>query len=242
MKRAVLFLLFLPIIGAFFFSQQTNAQQARPATPGVFTIFGTEYTGDGLAPGWQNNSLFNGVNTCNIIEKTEKYQGVHAISCIASAAFEYASLVGPNPIDLAQYKFMNLYGKSTQNGQRYEFGLVGKDGKIVGSWIPLESTGTPLLPDRWSLYSIDLTKFGAAGTPVHGIGIRDMNGAPQPKAFFDEITLEGAPGKAPVISQGLGQPAPPVEPPKPKPPYYPQISPWVFIVPGIIVLLAIFFE
>lgn len=214
---------------------------AQPPTPGKFTIFGIEYTGDGLAPGWTNGSLYNGVNTWNIIDTETYYAGQHSLSWTAAAPFERGWVVSPTALNIGQYQYLNFYARSKQIGQRYEVGFVNASGGMVGTWIMVESGGGPIQPDRWQLYNWPLSAFNI-NAEVFGIGFRDVNGAPQPKVFFDEIQLSNTPGTAPVVSPGLGQPGIPTEPPKPKGPYYPNISPWVFIVPGIIIMLAIFFE
>lgn len=224
--------------------ENAHAQLAQPDQQGKFVIFGTAYTGDGLAPGWQNGSLFNGVNTWNIIDKEQFYAGVHSISWAPSAPFERGWIVSqspPTPLDLTQYTFLNFYGRSTEPGQRLEIGFSDASGNLIGNFIPFEGIGPPLQNDRWQLYSAPITQFNATGQ-VYGLVFRDMNGAPQKKIYMDEIELSINPGIAPITSPGLGQPGVPTEPPKPKGPFYPQISPWVYILPGLIIIIAIFFE
>jgi hypothetical protein len=222
---------------------------AQPGAPGTlpgpatkFVIFGTGVIGDGLAPQWTNGSLYNGVNTWNIIDTEQVYAGTRSLSWTASAPFERGWVVSPTPLDVSQYQFLNFYARSTQAGQRYEVGFVDATGGMIGTWAMVDSGGGPIQPDRWQLYSFPMTTFALPGATVGGLGFRDANGAPSPKVFFDEIELSTTQGTAPVISQGLGQPGIPSEPPKPKGPYYPQISPWVFIIPAIIIMIAIFFE
>jgi hypothetical protein len=219
-----------------------KAQLAQPAQAGQFYIFGVAYTGDGLAPGWKNGSLFNGVNTWNIIDTQQFYAGTHSVSWSPSAPFERGWLVGQSPINLSQYQFLYFYGRSTEIGQRFEIGFSDQNGNTIGQMVPLENAGPPLAPDRWALYNIPLTQFAAGTGQVYGIVLQDMNGAPQKKAYFDEIILSTTAGTQPIVSQGLGQPATPMPTEKPVGPYNPQISPWVFIIPGIIIILAIFFE
>lgn len=171
-------------------TDNARAKLARPATQGVFTIFGTAYTGDGLAPGWKNGSLFNGVNTWNIIETQQFYAGTHSVSWAPAAPFERGWLVSPNtPLNLGQYQFLNFYGRSTEPGQRLEVGFADQNGAMVGAPLPVESGGPPLQADRWSVYGFPLASFNTGTTPVYGIFFRDMNGAPQKKIFFDEIEL-----------------------------------------------------
>ena len=240
-----LFTLFSLVIVVILLSQNipaAHAQNARPGQPGVFTIFGTAYTGDGLAPRWKNLSANNGVNTWNIIEKTQFYAGVHSVSWAPAAAFERGALVSPTPIDVTQYQFLNFYGRSIEIGQRFEIGLSDQNGNTVGALVKFEDVGPPLQPDRWAVYSIPIAQFNSGTSPVYGILLRDMNGAPQKKVFLDEIELSNTKALTPIVSPGLGQPGTPPPPPKPKGPYYPNISPWVFIIPGMIIMLAIFFE
>jgi hypothetical protein len=234
-----LFLLFLAVVPS------ANAQNTPPGTVpgpvGKFTIFGTGVIGDGLAPGWNNGSLYNGVNTWNIIDTEQVYAGTHSLSWAAAAPFERGWVLGSTPLDTGRYQYLTFYARATQPGQRYEVGFVGRTGEMAGTWVMIDSGGGPLQADRWQTYTWPLSTFNLV-SEAYGLGFRDANGAPQPKVFFDEILLSDSPGTAPVISPGLGQPGAPAEPAKPKGPYYPQISPWVFIIPGIIILMAIFFE
>lgn len=215
---------------------------AQPQQPGVFVIFGTKgVTGDSLQQGWKNGSLFNGVNTWNIIDKEQFYAGNQSLSWAPAAPFERGWIVAPAPFDISQYKYLNFYGRSTEAGQRLEVGFSDATGNLIGNFVPFDGMGPPLQPDRWQLYSAPISQFNVTG-PVSGLVFRDMNGAPQKKIYMDEIELSINPGTAPLISAGLGQPGTPTEPPKPKGPFYPKISPWVYIIPGLIIMLAIFFE
>jgi hypothetical protein len=218
-----------------------KAQLAQPAQAGQFYIFGIAYTGDNLAPGWKNGSLCNGVNTWNIIDPVF-YAGTHSVSFAPACPFERGWLSGTTPINLTQYQFLYLYARSTNPGDRFEIGLSDQNGNTVGTMVPLESVGPPLQPDRWAVYNVPLAQFAAGATPVYGIVIQDQNGAPSKKGYFDEIVLSKTQGVQAIVSAGLGQPGTPVPTEKPVGPYDPQISPWVFIIPGLIILLAIFFE
>jgi hypothetical protein len=218
-----------------------KAQLAQPINNGQFYIFGIQYTGDGLAPGWTQKSLFNGVNTWNIIDTQQFYLGTHSISWAPAAPFERGSVVSPTALDLTKYQFLYFYGRSTEAGQRFEVGFCDQNGTTIGQMVPLENAGPPLAPDRWALYNIPLTQFAATGQ-VFGLVFQDMNGAPQKKVFFDEIVLSQTAGLQPQASATLGQPATPMPTEKPVGPYNPKISPWVFIIPGLIIMLAIFFE
>lgn len=214
---------------------------------GKLVIYGTPPVGDGLIPGWTNGSLFNGVNTWNLIDTEMVYEGQHALSWTASAPFERGWLVSPNPVDVSQYQYLNFYARAKQEGQRYEVGFTDAAGTMVGTWVMIDSGGGPIRPDRWQNYSFAMTTFALPAPSVGGIGFRDANGAPQPKVFFDNIELAGEANTPAVDKPGAGQnnnqpSLMPSGPPKPKMPYYPNISPWVFIIPGIIVFLAIFFE
>jgi hypothetical protein len=243
MKKLLLSVSFI-VLSAIFITvpSKIEAQLARPAQAGIFTIFGTAYTGDGLAPGWTNGSLNNGVNTWNIGDTQQFYAGIHSLSWAPSAPFERGWVVGTTPLTLSQYQFLNFYARSTEIGQRIEVGMTDQKGGMVGAAIPFESAGPPMQPDRWGVYSVPITQFNTGTTPVYGIFLRDMNGAPQKKVFLDEIELSTTKASTPIVSPGLGQPGTPTPPQKPKGPYYPQISPWVFIIPGLIIMIAIFFE
>lgn len=244
MKKLILLALIVVIESAFIFflPHYAKAQPAAPPQQGVFYIFGTQNIGDQLAPGWKNGNLFNGVNTWNIIENQKFYQGTHSVSFAPAAAFERGWLVAGAPLNISQYQYLYFYGSSTEIGQRLQIGFCDQNGNTIGQMIPFEAVGPPLQPDRWGLYNIPISQFGTGQSPIYGIVLQDMNGAPQKKVFLDEIVLSTTAGLAPVVSAGLGQPGTPPPPQKPKGPYYPQISPWVFIIPGIIIMAAIFFE
>lgn len=214
----------------------------QPVHAASYTMFGVSNIPDGLPTGWTNKSIFNGVNTCNIIDTEQVYAGTHSLSCIASGPFEFASFTSPTLINVDAYTYLNFYASASQDGQRYEIGFVDTSGAKIGTWVALNTGGGPLQAKRFQLYSFPLTVFGLPTPTIGGFGLKDSNGAPQPKVFFDEVQLSDAPGTPAVVSPVLGQPATPTLVPKPKGPYYPNISPWVFIIPAIIIMLAIFFE
>lgn len=231
----------------------TVSAQVPQAPNGDFVIYGVPPVGDGLQPSWKNGSLFNGVNTWNLVDTEQVYEGQHALSWTASAPFERGWLTAPQPVDVSKYSFLNFYARAKQQGQRYEVGFVDAQGNMIGNWQLIDTGGGPIQPDRWQAYSFPMTSFGLPAATVGGIGFRDANGAPSPKVFFDNIHLSQNKAQPAVNKPGTGQtisggPSNPelsgiaLAKQKPPAPYYPQISPWVFIIPGLIIFLAIFFE
>jgi hypothetical protein len=108
--------------------------------------------------------------------------------------------------------------------------------------------GLPV-PGIWLAYNIPISAFNISNKTIGGIAFRDQNGGtqniqPPPPIYFDEINfstqMAQGPTDAPTISNSPAGTAAPY--PTPEMPYYPQISPWVYIIPGIIVLLAIIFQ
>jgi hypothetical protein len=89
-----------------------------------------------------------------------------------------------------------------------------------------------------------IANFGAGTNQIFGIGVQEINGGSQPALYLDEISFSGAP--APAVSLQPGAPTPASASPTINPatvvPFYPELSPMLFIIPGIIIFLAMFFR
>ena len=232
--------IFVVVIAFFTLVVSNDAYAIDQPISTRYTIYGTANVGEGLITGWTKNSEFNGVNAWNDIDNSvPAFLGAYSISWQASAALERAWLVSPNPIDISLYQYINFYARAQQPNQQYEVAFVNTAGEAQGTWVRIDTGGGPIPSDRWQSYSLPISAFGITGG-VNGIGFRESSGGKNLKVFFDEIILTSS-------ANGSAQTAPPQtispsEPPKPTGPYYPEISPWVFIIPAIIIMAAIFFE
>lgn len=228
----------------FLFVAPLAHAQAPPAPVGTaaYLIYGVGNVGDQLTAGWSTKSKFGGPDAVNLTEKVHVYNGANAISWGATAPFDEFTLVAPSAIDISKYQFLNMYAQAETAGQRYDVALVDQGGNPVGSRLTFEQNGGMIPVDRWFTYGFTLSAFNAGTTQIYGINIREINGGVQPRVYLDEIAFSAARGEettpTPVIGIPTDVSAKPTEPPF----YYPDVSPWVFLIPGIIIFLAVFFE
>lgn len=238
-----------------YFAPQTNfknnvAQAAQAPDPGTvgFMIYGQAYVGDTFAPGWTAKTWYGGGNTVDLTNITPVYDGTHSISYQATAPSDTLELYTTTPIDIAQYKYLNLFARGGMNGLRFQVTLLGPpqangNHQPIGTPLTFEGYGGIPPTDRWFVYGFPIDRFAAGTTRIYGIGIMDLNGGgSQFPVYLDEIAFSQARATETTPTPMVGLPGTATPIPTPIPPYYPNISPWVFIVPALIIFLAIFFE
>jgi hypothetical protein len=239
---------FLVLIGIVVFFSNRNFIQPTPAlavTP-VFWFYGQNPGPDGLASGITNLGK-NGPSTINLNDTAHPYTGTSSLAWTATTALDETYLTSATPIDMTQYVYLDFYGKATQANQLYDVTLLGapSNGKptLIGQVQPFGVGGGPLSATGWISYALSLSGFNAGTTPVYGIGFREVSGAAQPPVYLDEIMFSALRGVETTPPITVATPAAAtVSPAGPVMPYYPDISPWVFIIPGIIILLVVIFE
>ena len=239
-----------------FFSPQSrsipqSAQAAQAPQPGGtvgFMIYGQAYVGDTFAPGWAAKTWYGGGNTIDLTNTTPVYDGTHSISYQATAPNDTLELYGSTPLDISQYKYLNMFGRGGMAGLRFQVTLLGPieangNHKPIGTPLTFEGYGGIPPTDRWFVYGFPIERFAAGTNQIYGIGIMDLNGGGnQFPVYLDEIAFSAARATETTPTPQVGLPGTATPIPTPIPPYYPNISPWVFIVPAIIIFLAIFFE
>lgn len=230
------------------FNRQVNAQ--TPTGQKTLPIYGTAFVGDTLDPNFTAKTWYGGGTTVNLTNTNPVYSGVHSISYEATAPSDTLELFSDTPIDITPYNYLTFYAQAGMAGLRFQITLLGaKDTngnhKTIGTAIPFDSAGGIPTTTYWTVYGFPVQQLltGAAGQPVYGIGIMDLNGggAQQP-VYIDEIMFSTARATQTTPTPQLGPPGTPTLGPTPIPPYFPEINPWVFIIPGIIIFIAIFFE
>lgn len=225
---------------------QANAQNQQGTI--AFMVYGTAHVGDTLAPGWAAKSWYGGGNTVNLTNGSPTYQGQHSIAYQSTAPADTMEIYTNTPLDISRYTYLNFYGRGGMDGLRFQVTLLGPadangNHKPIGTALTFEQHGGIPITTTWFVYGFPISSFNAGTTQIYGIGIMDLNGggAQQP-VYIDEIAFSQARATETTPTPQVGAPTTPTVIPTPIPPYYPNISPWVFIIPAIIIFLAIFFE
>lgn len=238
--RLLLFLsilIALPLILNSSQKQQNLKQNAQTSTS--LPIYGVDATAlDGLAPGWTSHITFGTAASLDLANKSPFYKGVNSIRYTVTAPFDGFDLTAPQPIDISSYKYLTFYIQAGAPGQRFNVILIGTDGRPSGLPVAVST-----IFGYWSVYNIPISQFATLNKTILGIGFQDANGGnqntdPPPPTYFDEINFSQK-----MAPEPDGAPASIAAPtPKAAMPYYPNISPWVFIIPVVIILAVIIFQ
>lgn len=262
--RILVVFLVLLILLPFLTSSSRNTEKSRqqveaaaaptpttpPGTANTLEIYGLSIVGDQLQSGWTAKTWNGGGNTIYIYDATHVYSGTHAISFQPTGSFDSMELIAPAPFDISQYKYLSFFAWTQQPQALYQVMLAGQlnaqgNHTPIGTQLPLAQYGGIPNSQFWTTYDFPVANLlqGAGTTQVYGIIIQEINGGGNwLPLYVDDIdfsTLRGVDIAPPGQATPIGSPPPP---PTPVPPYYPNISPWVFIIPGIIIFLAVIFE
>jgi hypothetical protein len=244
---AVLFLFVaLPAVFGVLQKQQDLHQSAHAQTASsaaTLWIYGLQANvGDDLATGWTGQVWYGGPNDINRFNTTTFYSGNHSLSWQDTAPNDEMDLYASAPFSISQYQYLTFYAQPTQAGQNYQMYLLNGFKQRIGNPVPIMQYGGALTVGQWIVYDIPISAFGANTTTISGIAFNDPAQGPQPPVYIDDIAFSVSKGEN-MGPSPLNATALPTQPPAtPTPPYYPDISPWVYIIPGIIIFLAIFFE
>jgi hypothetical protein len=248
-------LVILPLITSTVQKQQETRGRAQTTIPGnvpagtaAFEVYGSAYVGDTLASGWGAKTWYGTGTSVDLIVTNPVYEGTHAISYKATAPADTLEFFTETPLNIAPYTYLNFYARGAQPGLRFAVTLLGPrdangNHKPIGQQLTMEQYGGVPPTDRWFVYGFPLASFNAGTTQIYGFGIMDLNGGgAQLPLYLDEIAFSAKRATETSPSPQVGPPGSPTVTLTPVPPYFPEISPWLFIIPGMIVFLAIFFE
>ena len=246
-------LIVLPLILKSPQEKQNIQQHAQIVPQGVFPIYGTHATNlDTLKPEWTAEITYGAVTSAyNMYNKVPVYCSQNSISwTITSSSFEQLELVAPQSFDISPYTYLTFYAQAGVPGQSIGVVLIGTDDNALPTpAVSINQYGGAPVTGSWTEYNIPVTAFNATTKTIQGIAFKDQNGGtqniqPPPPIYFDEINFSTQRGASiPCPTSGTLQlSAPPPPTAGIEMPYYPQISPWVFIIPGIILGLAIIFQ
>jgi hypothetical protein len=236
--------------------EKQNIQQpahAQIVPNGVFPIFGTYATNlDTLKPQWTAKITFGAVSSAyNMYNKAPVYCGTNSISWTISAPYQALELVAPATFDISPYTYLTFYTQADSPGQNIGAVLIGADDNPLpapASTVPINPYGGAPNTGSWTEYNIPVTAFNTTNKTILGIALKDLNGGtqniqPPPAIYFDEINFSTQKGSTiPCPTAGAAQISLAPTSNQLEDPYYPQISPWVFIIPAIIIGLAIIFQ
>ena len=244
--------LFILVFFPVFFSDQERfdiRQLAAPPLAGnTYGIFGQIVGGasggaDTLRTGWVQKQQFPN----SIMQLTCKcpYAGVNAIQYKAAGQYNGMILHTDAAIDLSPFSsgYLTFFAKADSVQTLIGVQLLGPGDVQLGTTIPISNHGNgPPKVDAWTAYNIPVSTLlqGASGA-VHGIIFIDLNGGANQTVYIDEIAFSTQQATVTTNPQ-FGPPGTPIPTPTPIPPYFPEINPWLFIIPGIIIFLAMFFE
>lgn len=250
----ILLIMLLPLI-IFATRQKQDIRQNAQAPQGVYGVYG-QYDGTNINPGnflatgWIAGVLYGGPNAVDVINNAPVYIGSHSIKYTLTAPYDELSLVAPQAFNIAPYTYLTFYAQAGSPGMLLGIKLIDANGQIIdpnGNGVPMSQYGGVPFTDRWGVYNIPITAFNLPSTNIKGIVFKDLNGGtqnmqPPPPIYIDEINFSTQQGQNISPPPGAAQISPPTAIPTPAFPYYPNISPWVFIIPGIIVGLAVIFQ
>lgn len=252
---AILFLLIsLPIIFSLVSNQDENNTYARGALvipPGMKPVYGVyASTLDGLAGGWETGILYGTITAISLTNKAPVFQGTNSISYTVTSPYDELKFEAPEPFDSNQFNFLTFYAQAGTPGMLFGVKLLNESGEPfdpAGNGVPMSSYGGVPPTGFWNVYNIPISAFNAPSTIIKGIVFKDLNGGnqniqPPPPIYIDEINFSDDRGENIPLPSGSIQISGPTRVPTPIMPYYPDISPWVWIIPGIIVALAVIFQ
>ncbi len=234
--------LFILVFFPVFFSGSEHRQdtRSRAQTPGTYVVYGSGNTGDSLNSNWKNNLIFG--PSVKLTNTNPVFAGTLSLSFNQTGQWEYFELVPKTPpFDISTYKYLTFYAQATIPGQIYTVQLLAVDGTPIGASQQLDIYGGAPLPDRWNAYNFPLADFNAGTTQIGGFRFKGVGGY-QPAIYLDEIAFTSAPVRNLTPTPGIGPPGAPPPSLTPVPDYFPSISPWVYIVPGLIIFLAVMFQ
>lgn len=225
---------------------QSYAQTITPPLPNATTaypIYGLGATVlDQLHPNWTASTYLNDVNEYNPVNTNPVYSGQHSISWTAKGPWDELDLHAPSPIDITPYNYLSFYATATQVGQIYSVRLLDTSGKPMATELPFSQYGGVPEPGTWFVYNFPLNILAPGVTQIGGVAIHEFAGSAQPPVFLDDINLSRATAQQTTPTPQLNPTAVSTPLPTQPPFYYPDISPWVFIIPGIIIFIAVLFQ
>ncbi len=247
----VLLLIAMPLALSAAKSKLIAKQYAQIEPEGVLPIYGIDAsTLDNLVEGWTTAIKYGGPNAIDLFNKAPVYQGTNSIAYTVTAPGDELSLISPTSFDISPFEYLTFYAQAGSPGQRLGIFLIGQDGAALpapANLVAMDSYGGLPAPGYWAVYNIPISAFNAADKNIRGIGFKDLNGGtqniqPPPPIYIDEINFSVTQAADIPFPSGGVQISAPTAVPTPEKPYYPEISPWVFIIPGIIIALAVIFQ
>jgi hypothetical protein len=259
----LILILGLPILLYSAQQRQNITHQAQTAPQGVYGIYG-QYdknninTGNTLAAGWteeiQYGATSGAYDLVAAAPNAPTYCGTHSISwTITSGSYEQLTFKSPTPVSISPYTYLTFFVQASMVNQGINLGAVlldqtGNPFPELDFGIPIANYGGVPVHGDWYVYNIPLLDFGIPSTTIGGIGLRDLNGGNHPNnppLYIDEINLSTQRGED-IYSSACTSPGQQIIPntiiPTPAMPYYPDISPWIYIIPAIIIGLAVIFQ
>lgn len=230
-------------------NQQNYKQYAQIVPQGVLPVYGVYATVlDSLKPGWTAEIMYGGPSVYDLQNTAPVYYPTHSLSYTVTGAWDKLALYAPAPFDISNYTFLTFYVQAGSPGQLLGINLLDANKQpVLKDPLPISTYGGMPVPGSWIVYNVPTSAFNLGGKPILGLFFQDLNGGvqnlqPPPPIYIDEINFSVQMGQDLPPPSGEQQISGPSAIPTPIMPYYPNISPWIFIIPGVIIGLAIIFQ
>jgi hypothetical protein len=246
-------LITLPIILSSPEEKLNTKQYAQIVPQGVLPIYGNLASNlDTLKTGWTAKITFGATTgSYDLVNQTHFSCGEHSLAWTISAPFQQLELTSPTTFDISSYTYLTLYAEAGSPGQSIGAVIIDSNGNSIpdanSSQIPISLYGGAPVVGSWTEYNIPITSFNLTNKTIKGIALKELNGGtqniqPPPPIYFDEINFSTQKGSNIPCPTGATQPTQiPIPTQGIQMPYYPEIDPLIFIIPGIVILLAMIF-
>jgi len=230
----------------FFLSSQKLFAQTAP-----LVVYGNlPQGGEALNPDW--DSLAFGASTkWELNNPSPVFVGKTSLLYEEKVPHQMLALRTTTPVPINSYNYLNFAMQASQPGRHYLVTLLASS----NSSQPNAQIGSPIAisppAGSWTTYSLSLSDFGVGSQEVYGVGFQENDGSAQPPIYIDEVQFSNTTTIESQTATGVTNPTGatvdtqvPVATDTPTPsgppvPYSPTISPWIFLLPGLLIFLII---
>jgi hypothetical protein len=222
----MLFLILAPSVSA-----QTSGE--------IYTIYGGNNAHDSIGLEWtagSDNVVWNFGQTGTV------YRLIKSLS-LRYNPDGYFYITRSEPIDLGKYTWLTFVGRSNNNNLDFSVQFLDGNKQPIGISRNFSNHGGEPSNNYWTQYNFPISMFQLNSDQVYGIQITQLSSGWGATIYLDEIYLAYTRGEN--INPALPTPTPTpnitTSPPVGTPSYL-QMSPWVLIIPALVLALAVIFQ